>query len=163
MQSQAMKAIFLSLCLLFTPLLQARDINLDQFANQVTESYLNGSAEKSKKSYGVAIALGLSPIPGDGLFYTKHPVQGAMSLLLGGLGIAMLVNPGSNRDCDDPGDCQALVIATGLTFYTTAYLWDAIGSVIAGRKYKKSNFTPSDPARSEKIETIDLSKDPDLE
>lgn len=152
-------------------MLQAQDIDLNQFTDRVVQSYLqqeapaqSSSLEKNEKSYGAAIVLGLSPIPGDGLYYTRHPVQGTLALVYGGVGLALIAQ---GMSCTGE-DCGVVAIPVGLTIYGACYLWDAIGSIVEGRKYKKPPVqelkpAPSDSNRTEKINQIDLLKDPDLE
>ncbi|MBI5299513.1 MAG: hypothetical protein HY877_04380 [Deltaproteobacteria bacterium] len=87
--------------------------------------------------------MGWDPVPGDGLFYTEHPVQGSLALAIGLIGgIALTVGVFGKCSGGDIGDCEAIGNATtivGSALYGTSYLWDGIGSTIAAKKYKKGN------------------------
>ncbi|OGQ05733.1 MAG: hypothetical protein A2W61_06045 [Deltaproteobacteria bacterium RIFCSPLOWO2_01_44_7] len=141
--------ILICFCLVLSQSVFARSFDSNRFTKEAAKEYAQNESqaelstiERKQKSKGLAIGLGLSPIPGDGLIYTGHPVQGALSMLLGVVG-GITLGVGLFGNCNnsgDPGDCRAIGNAAkvlgGIT-YGTAYLWDAIGSAIAAKKFKK--------------------------
>ncbi len=141
--------IGLSIC--SPALLHARPANLEA---QIARAYLEQEQEavgkpQSKKSYGAALAWGWSPIPGDGLFYTEHPIQGGITLALGLAGAGLAVLAVTER-CDETNHwCflspKQIAGGFGIATYLATYLWDGIGSTIAGRKYRHRNAEPTEP------------------
>jgi hypothetical protein len=103
----------------------------------VISSHLNAYADEATpklKSVGVAVALGLDPLPADALFYAGKPVQGSIDLIIGmggGFLTGLYVSScGGNEDCG-PGAGSLLV--GGVVIYFSALIWDGIGG-IAGVK-----------------------------
>lgn len=95
--------------------------------------------ERSEKSRSLAVGLGFSPVPGDGLYYTGHPVQGSLALVTGIIGAGFLM--ALTDDCSEhveQDDCEALTVplgALGGAIYGAAYLWDALGTLHYSKSY----------------------------
>ena len=128
---------------------KAQTLDTDLIARQVAQAYLEGEAmsnlsveEGNGKSYQKALAWGFSPITGAGLYYTEHPVQGSLALLMGVVGIPLLITGLSmdinQQTCDDCTLNNTLIF-TGSFLYGSAYLWDSIATIFYGKKYKKKN------------------------
>lgn len=112
------------------------------------------SANLFAKSYGAALAWGLSPLPGAGLFYTEHPVAGFFTAVVGvpalALGLSVVIQSIDGTDrCnarggDDCGNAVPLVGIPALAVYGVTYLIDAITTSILARKYikKQARITP---------------------
>ncbi|HLG19409.1 MAG TPA: hypothetical protein VI895_06285 [Bdellovibrionota bacterium] len=100
----------------------------------------NTYAEESipkPKSVGVALALGLDPIPGDSLIYSGRPVQALGSFLLGAAG-AGLIGLGVGLNAGSPSAEQQSAgtwIALGVMLYAPAYAWDLIGGVAFAKRH----------------------------
>ena len=179
--------VFVIVSLCEPRLIQAEEINIDHISREIIRNYLaqeqppqTSTIERKEKSYGLAMALGFSPIPGDGLYYTGHPVQGTLSLLLGGLG-GWFYTEGVLNGCGRSNDslCRGLkrtFTNGGAVLYFSSYLWDVIGTTISARKYKlkppqlsseptqilestqKPTPTTKNPDRLKKIQQIDLTR-----
>ena len=87
----------------------------------------------------LGVILGLSPLSGDGLIYSGHPIQGvvAMGIQLGGLfgGLAYV-----SQNKDNLGDLLSAIGTVGLITVTTSistFLWDAIGTPIYIHQHNK--------------------------
>ena len=180
--------VFVIVSLCEPRLIQAEEINIDHISREIIRNYLaqeqppqTSTIERKEKSYGLAMALGFSPIPGDGLYYTGHPVQGTLSLLLGGLGgwfftEGVLNGCGRSSDDDLCRGFKRIFTASGAVLYFPSYLWDAIGTTISARKYKSKPLqllpeptqtleptqkpipATKDPDRLKKIQQIDLTR-----
>jgi hypothetical protein len=85
------------------------------------------------KSTGVAVLLGLDPIPGDALFYAGKPIQGTINLLLGG-GSAVMFFGGISEyyRCDKASfGCgyKKIGIVLFAIPYVSTLIWDAVGGI----------------------------------
>ena len=121
-----------------------------------------GETSLEPKSVGLAVALGLDPIPGDALFYAEKPAQGAINMVLGGIGgglfwyglIKDLTHNNTGCTCSDLSCCDwsglrnGLLMAAGGVLYFPALIWDAIGGIAGVKKHnarieKKYSFLNS--------------------
>lgn len=117
-------------------------------------SHLHAYAEDRTprpKSVGVAVALGLDPLPADALFYAGKTTQGTFNALLGAAGGFMfwygLVDRLTHTDtgcvCSDLSCCDfnnlrsGLLIAGGSILYFPSLLWDGIGGISGVKKHNK--------------------------
>jgi len=93
------------------------------------------------KSIGTAVLLGLDPIPGDALFYAGKSGQGAINLVLGGLGgFAFWGSIISLSSCaPDDGLCglNAIPMMAGAALYFPMLAWDLIGGVSGVRSHNE--------------------------
>jgi hypothetical protein len=78
------------------------------------------------KSMGLATALGLDPIPGDALFYAGKPVQGTVSLLLGGAGAGLFYYFGVWRAITWRSGADSGLMAIGALLYFPTLVWDGL-------------------------------------
>ena len=143
-----MMSVVVFVCFSFA--VHAKILDLNRLKKEAAVLYLQQSApaaessiEKKQKSYGLAIALGFDPIPGDGLIYSGKKVQGGIAMTMGIVG-GVLIGTGLAKNChgsSDYGDCVILnkdfPIVIGASLYGISYLWDGIGSLIAGKKFKQ--------------------------
>jgi hypothetical protein len=107
------------------------------------------------KSVGVAVLLGIDPIPGDALFYAGKTTQGTVNAFLGTLAIASIGYAiYDNKTCDKKGSegwcgfgSALLAVFVGAPVYLSTVIWDAIGGIHGVNKHnaeieqnKKTSF-----------------------
>jgi hypothetical protein len=116
----------------------------------VVSSHQNAYAEEANrklKSVGVAVALGLDPIPGDALIYAGKRGQAGGDMILGGVGAAALIASalifnGSNgygrTGCLEFCVIAYPLLAAGGAIYLGSLLWDGIGGVAGVKSYNEA-------------------------
>ncbi|MFH1016730.1 MAG: hypothetical protein V1798_00950 [Pseudomonadota bacterium] len=114
------------------------------------------SAWAEERSLTTAYILGFDPIPGDALFYSGHPFQGAVDTVLGGIfggiltmGLHAALNdcPASDPLCKGFGEGfvhegRKFFIFFGASGYLTTLIWDGFAGIESVRK------TPGGPGES---------------
>jgi hypothetical protein len=103
------------------------------------------------KSQGLAVVLGLDPVPADALFYAGKPVQGTINALIGTPGAVLfwygLIKELTHKDkpdtcadlsCSDWSSlAYAVAIGGGAVLYLPALIWDAIGGINGVKKHNE--------------------------
>jgi hypothetical protein len=117
----------------------------------------------NEKSMPIGVLLGLSPISGDGLFYSGHPIQGgiALGIQLAGI-IGGITYVYATIEEEQPFSIFASAAVGGGIILATSistFLWDAIATPIYihkhNEKIRRSSFSvaPTINYSSDKLTT----------
>ena len=100
------------------------------------------STDTKSKNVGVALLLGLDPLPADSLFYAGNKTSGYINLGVGGLGAGILAGSiigAQTCDSDEGFDCLFWTIpaSIGGGIYVSTLIWDAIGGVASTKRHNE--------------------------
>ncbi|MBX7148587.1 hypothetical protein K1X76_05830 [bacterium] len=93
-------------------------------------------------STGIGWGLALSPIGGDGLIYTGHPVWGGLLIFQQAVGVPLLI-AGLKIDGDDDFGFKGIALGFGVTFVASAFLVDAVMTPLLVHKHNKNLKSPA--------------------